>query len=219
MNRRIGIFLPFIFLIIFAFLFHPSTQILLESFSINLTDFFLSPQIFFLLASLWILTHRKVKRQHVGIVLPPSRYVGTAVLLGIFPYLVLTIVNYNVGRLSGITMNYEKIPVEYSLLFSFLVLAPITEELFFRGVVFTALKENYSVATSVIASSLLFMASHSPLALGPLVLGIIASILTQKSKSILPAIIFHSLSNGLPLFFANYCQNLYPFQKWLFLKF
>jgi hypothetical protein len=87
------------------------------------------------------------------------------------------------------------------LLAAGIVVAPVVEELFFRGFVFAGLRERYGWVTAALVSSALFAAIHlQPLAIPPVfIMGTIFAILYQRSGSIWPAILMHLATNALGL--------------------
>lgn len=85
-----------------------------------------------------------------------------------------------------------------------LVVAPIAEELFFRGFVFTALRERLNPWWAAIGTGLLFGFVHisgSPIGfLPPLaLLGFLLCLVYWKTGSIYPTIALHSLNNSIAL--------------------
>ncbi len=81
------------------------------------------------------------------------------------------------------------------------VIAPICEEIFFRGYVFTAVKRMRGVPVSLATSSLLFAVSHLNLqALLPiLVIGVGLCILYWRTNSLVPSMVAHMLNNAVAL--------------------
>jgi membrane protease YdiL (CAAX protease family) len=78
-----------------------------------------------------------------------------------------------------------------------IILAPISEELVFRGAIYRFFKSSFSPRLAIILSALLFAAIHSNLlSLIPLFfLGIFLAIAYEKSGNILVPIIFHAIFN------------------------
>ena len=87
------------------------------------------------------------------------------------------------------------------LLLAGIVVAPIVEELFFRGFVYAGLAQRYSWRKAALISSALFALIHlQPLAFVPIfVLGYIFAYLYQRSGSIWPAVLMHVTTNALGL--------------------
>lgn len=76
--------------------------------------------------------------------------------------------------------------------------APFGEELFFRGVLYTMLRERWGIFLGVVVSSLLFGLIHGNLAVGitGFLLGILAAIVFEYSNSLWTAILVHSINNA-----------------------
>lgn len=77
-------------------------------------------------------------------------------------------------------------------------LTPVAEELFFRGVLFGALRR-YGVWVAVIASALLFGLAHGVNVVLPVavVLGALSALLYERSGSIWPSMVAHGVHNAL----------------------
>lgn len=85
------------------------------------------------------------------------------------------------------------------------IVAPVLEELFYRGVILHLLK-GYGTACAVVVSALLFALAHgSVTVLGvPLVYGLVFGYATVKYGSITPAIIMHMAANTLSWIFMTF---------------
>ena len=81
------------------------------------------------------------------------------------------------------------------------VLAPIGEEVFFRGFVYTAFRRQWGVAVAVVASSGIFAVFHiMPLLYVPMfIIGVILAMLFEYRGSLVPNILLHGLNNFLAL--------------------
>ena len=79
--------------------------------------------------------------------------------------------------------------------------APFGEELLFRGVLYTMFRERWAIWISVIVSSFLFGLIHGNVAVGltGFLLGIIAALVYEYSKSLWTAIVVHSINNSLKI--------------------
>lgn len=84
---------------------------------------------------------------------------------------------------------------------SIIIMAPIVEEIFFRGYIFTDLYSKYGHKIASIIASLIFAALHMQFNVFiPLfILGLIITTIRYKSDSIWPAIFFHVINNSLAL--------------------
>lgn len=85
------------------------------------------------------------------------------------------------------------------LLLAGIVVAPVVEEIFFRGFVFAGLSRRYGWLKAALVSSALFAVIHfQPLAIMPIfVLGFVFAFLYQRSGSLWPAILMHVSTNAL----------------------
>lgn len=75
------------------------------------------------------------------------------------------------------------------------IIAPITEELIFRGILMNRLYNKYGMVRSIVYSSIMFFAMHinpNPMLL---CLGISCGLLVYKYKSLIPSIILHMCNN------------------------
>ena len=87
------------------------------------------------------------------------------------------------------------------LLLAGIVVAPVVEELFFRGFVYAGLVQRYSWRKAALISSALFALVHlQPLAIPPIfILGYVFAYLYQRCGSIWPAVLMHVSTNALGL--------------------
>lgn len=89
----------------------------------------------------------------------------------------------------------------WSSFFTLAVVAPLTEELLFRGLILRGFLSHYSVRKAVLVSGLLFGLFHlNPWQFfGAAVLGAIFAWWFVKTRSLLPCLFGHALNNALPL--------------------
>ena len=85
------------------------------------------------------------------------------------------------------------------------VIAPIAEEIFFRGVIYAGLRKRLPVVPALVLSSALFASAHmDSMRLLPFVLGVVAALLMEFTGSLVPAILAHMGVNiGFVMFLAN----------------
>lgn len=90
------------------------------------------------------------------------------------------------------------------------LLAPLAEEIFFRGYVFRSYLVAKGPVRAYIASSLLFASLHLNVAafLPLFVIGLIMAFLYHRSGSLVPSIIAHSLNNGFALIVTYYASRI-----------
>lgn len=98
-------------------------------------------------------------------------------------------------------------PVWDKLLLS-AVVAPVLEELFFRDVILRVFYQRFAkIFYTVLFSSFFFMCAHFTWYPGAFLLGVVAAGMVFYTRSVLPGIVLHSLSNlslyFLPVFFPH----------------
>ena len=92
--------------------------------------------------------------------------------------------------------------LEISLLvFNAVILAPLWEELIYRGCFFGLLKSRWGVFPALVFSSVIFSCSHFSLAafLPLLIVGMAIGYVYHRTGSLYFAIFFHALFNGLSM--------------------
>ncbi len=121
-------------------------------------------------------------------------------------YFVIGIYNYFL-RSFGLEMQTDVTPVvqelasPWPLVFTAVVIAPVSEEIFFRGFVFGGLRPRYGWLRAAVISSALFAMAHGQLTFFPaaFLLGFLFAYLYQRSGSVWPGLILHMVVNGLAL--------------------
>ena len=97
------------------------------------------------------------------------------------------------------------------------VIAPIVEELIFRGIILQGLRRNYSAFTSVFMSALLFSLFH----LNPwqmpttFILGLLLGWIMVMNNNILLSILGHSVNNLMVLLSMTYWEKISSFPIYL----
>lgn len=82
---------------------------------------------------------------------------------------------------------------------SIVIIVPFIEELFYRGVMYSAFKNKMNSVLAMLSSSLIWALFHNSqigLMFGSFIFGIILSIIFEKTRSIIPCIIIHSINNA-----------------------
>ena len=91
----------------------------------------------------------------------------------------------------------------FSVPLTFVVIAPVTEELLFRGLILRGLRTRYGPTRAILASAILFAAFHldpQTLVFGTLV-GLLLGVIAERAGSTLPSIALHAGFNALPVLF------------------
>ena len=147
-----------------------------------------------------------------GFCIPHSRHVASATVLGLTFGLAVTFLSH---------LLPSKAPFDVSgfapwmIVLYFLIGASIQEEIIFRGLIQSMVERQWQVGFSLAGASLsgavaftavLFGIIHldagAVIALGAVVLGLLAGELRRRSGSLLPAIIVHALFNAADAFWA-----------------
>ncbi|GAB4526857.1 MAG: hypothetical protein Kow0063_01530 [Anaerolineae bacterium] len=104
---------------------------------------------------------------------------------------------------------FEQLSSPWFLLIGGAIVAPIVEEIFFRGFVFAGLCPRYGWQRAALISSALFALIHFvPTSVIPIfILGCIFAYLYHRSGSIWPAVLMHAATNALALGAAYVLAN------------
>ncbi|MBD2101515.1 CPBP family intramembrane glutamic endopeptidase [Leptolyngbya sp. FACHB-261] len=166
---------------------------------------------FGLLGSAWYFVLRRYRAQWQEVGLRPVSVKG---LLAVLPVM-LAVLAVNVGltlvmtRLLGPINNPQKESFapggvmtlsDLGWLFPHVaVAAPIVEEILFRGMLYPYLRSRTSRSNAVLLSAGIFASIHFIPVLWPFLfnLGIALALVTERYKSIYPAILLHGLNNAL----------------------
>ncbi|MGE5531886.1 MAG: type II CAAX prenyl endopeptidase Rce1 family protein [Bacteroidota bacterium] len=105
-------------------------------------------------------------------------------------------------------MNLHTLPAKVLLFVLICVVAPIVEELIFRGFVYAGLRRRMTFGGAVLSSALLFALMHNNAgALIPIgMIGIVLAVLYERNRSVIPCIICHALNNTLVFFLMTLAQ-------------
>lgn len=108
---------------------------------------------------------------------------------------------FNLQVQPDIAIMFENTRYPMALLFGGAVVAPLVEEIFFRGFVFAGLRRRWTWQKAALVSAGLFALAHFlPTSILPIfILGLIFAFLYQASGSLWPAILMHMLTNTLAL--------------------
>ena len=129
-----------------------------------------------------------------------------------WPILLMTVAGliYSIGSSTVLTYPIAKylpelyqdiflIPFSQSLIGSFIlvvILAPLIEEIVFRGLIFTRLTKKWGMIRGMITSSLIFGLLHFPLdPIGAFTFGVVACVLYVRTKTLVVPITLHALHN------------------------
>jgi membrane protease YdiL (CAAX protease family) len=164
-----------------------------------------------LLAPVWYFVRRKYRAPWSILGLRPFAWPAVGLGCGLMLLSLLFNVVYAAGLAAyglqiqpDITPLFAESGLPVLILVGGAIIAPIVEEIFFRGFVFGGLRQRWGWPVAALGSSLLFALAHVvPTSFLPiLILGLIFSALYQLSGSIWPAILMHMLTNTVALLAA-----------------
>lgn len=162
----------------------------------------------------WWVKKRRTSIVDIGLQRLPRWMDFVWLLAGVFVYLILTALvtgaamvlfpqnNYTEAQDVGFTSLANH--WEFILAFvSLVIVAPVAEEVIFRGYLFGKLRKYASVVISVILTSLLFAIAHFQwnVGLDTFALGVVLALLRVVSGSIWASILLHMLKNGVAFYF------------------
>lgn len=169
-----------------------------------------------LLVPVWWLTVRKYRTrwEDLGLRSFESQALGVGCGLMILSFMFnvfysLFLSQFGLRTQIDLVPIFDQISSPGLLLVGGAIIAPIVEEIFFRGFIYAGLRQKYSWKTAGAISSGLFALVHfTPTALIPIfILGFIFAYLYERSNSLWPAILMHFSTNALALGAAFLAAN------------
>ncbi len=118
-------------------------------------------------------------------------------------------INVEIQKMVSFYLEIKSIKIILFMFFLSCFIAPLTEEIIFRGILYKSLRNNFSFSIAVILSSLVFSLFHNDLFTfaGIFIFGCFLSIIFERHGYLWPSIGLH--------FFNNFFTNLFVF----FIKF
>ena len=162
----------------------------------------------------------------VGPVRPLARHVGIGIGLGVVALLGSTLLVTLLVTLTGSDATPQQVlteqllgsPLELTLAaLAAVVMAPLAEELLFRGLLHRALRARLRMVGATLVSSVLFaivhvdVAASQPLGLvGLTLVGVVLAIAYERTGSLLVPIVIHATHNGLTILAVVATSRLDP---------
>jgi membrane protease YdiL (CAAX protease family) len=147
--------------------------------------------------------------------------VGLAAIIGIAYSLFVRYILFLVSKSSTFAETYNKYGemmkwiTNYDILniLTVVLIAPVVEEVLFRGMIFNELLQNISLVSSIIIQALLFGLYHMNIIQGlyAFVMALFLGILYYRFKSLWVPIIFHSAFNAVGIINSNLFQSIWIF--------
>ncbi|MEO6110147.1 MAG: type II CAAX endopeptidase family protein [Candidatus Saccharimonadales bacterium] len=125
----------------------------------------------------------------------------SAILLVITP-IILPFINLEQAQ----DIGFDRLFHQYEYVFAFLtlvVIAPVAEEILFRGYLFGKLRKHMPLWVAIVLTSLLFGFIHGQwnVAIDVFALSVVSCLLRVVSKSLWPSIMLHMLKNSIAFYF------------------
>ena len=111
----------------------------------------------------------------------------------------LTLIYFDIAPQAEYMMQLFDMELNFWVLgIAVVVIAPISEEIFFRSFVYAGLVERFGWQKAVLISALIFGAAHMQLVafLPTFLMGLVLAYLYERSQSVVPSIILHFSVNG-----------------------
>lgn len=103
-------------------------------------------------------------------------------------------------QVQDITQGQQLTPIHLIMLFlGIAIVAPIVEELFFRGMLYPLLRRGLPEWLAIVANAAIFAALHFIPILLPIlfVMGLLLTFVRARTNSIIPSILIHALNNAV----------------------
>lgn len=164
-------------------------------------------ELVYLLPVFLIFVWKRIQFKHLGFGKFDSRTMGMGCGLLIAAYGIVIVHNVVLIRL-GVNTQAQAIMEMFNelespawLILVAVVIAPLVEEIFFRGFLFQGFRQRYGWVAALLLSSFIFAAAHlDPVSFIPtFVLGTVMAYVYHRSNSIWPGIILHFLNNGFAM--------------------
>ncbi len=154
---------------------------------------------------------RKMTWKDLGIFKSTPQWLLKAAFVALLMIPVIGIIAAIIQMILGLPISNPQleflVPTDFSFLSASAMLivagffVPLAEELFFRGVLYQALRNHFGVWVGIIISSVIFGALHGDVSIAgaTFVMGLVLAFFFEKSRSIWPSVLIHALNNSLKL--------------------
>lgn len=160
----------------------------------------------------WLIKKYKTSREDIGLSRLPSWLDIFLAPAGLIIYLVLSAILIAIAsQLSFINLDqvqdtgFSRLELRYEYIVAFLMLvvvAPVAEEILFRGFLFGKLRKHVPIWGAILITSLLFAFAHGAVNVGidVFALSIVLCLLRLISGTIWPSILLHMLKNSIAFY-------------------
>ena len=177
----------------YSVLFHPRWSLAWKSIAPQSFSAIFTPQLYFLLSSVGVIVWMKIPLSQIFV--RSDGFARRAILgaaFALIPFVALGAIE----ALRPVAVRPCALSWSAWDFFTLFVMAPVSEELLFRGLLLSALLTHFSQKTSIVLGAVLFMFAHGLWAFGPLFLGVVAGFWTLRHRSIAAGLAFHAVSNA-----------------------
>jgi uncharacterized protein len=118
------------------------------------------------------------------------------------------------NRVDFLVTTPETPVVDYFFIFvAVALLAPLLEEIVFRGAMIERFGRKYSYKAAVLVSSVIFAILHIDIA-GAFVFGVVTSLIYLKTRSLYIPVMIHLINNGMIVIFMYFNDRFFQFSSW-----
>lgn len=162
----------------------------------------------------WLVRKHKTTKEELGLQRAPTWRDIALVPAGIVAYVILTAIVTSVAMVlftfvdftQAQDTGFNRVMSSPELILAFIslvIVAPVAEEILFRGYLFGKLRKYMPVWGAIVVSSLLFAAVHGQWNVGfdVFALAIVLCLLRIVSGSLWPSILLHMVKNGVAFYF------------------
>ena len=162
----------------------------------------------------WLMLRKRTSKSELGLQrLPSWLELGITPVAFVAYFIVSAVVMYFVSRFvpgfeidQAQEIGFSNLAYRYEYILAFLtlvVIAPIAEEMIFRGYLYGKLKKRIPWWGAAVLTSILFGLAHGQwnVAVDTFVLGMFLSTLREFTGSLWPAILLHMAKNGIAYYF------------------
>ncbi len=160
----------------------------------------------------WLIKKYKTSREDIGlsrlpswidIFLAPAGFIIYLIVSGIFILIASQLSFINLDQVQD--TGFSQIEQRYEYIVAFLmlvVIAPVAEEILFRGFLFGKLRKHVPIWVAILITSLLFAIVHGAVNVGidVFALSIVLCLLRLVSGTIWPSILLHMLKNAIAFY-------------------
>jgi len=177
----------------------------------NLRELLMSViKVIILTGGLYILSKQeKINKKNFTIKPLNSSLLFISIAMGVlivFNPLIVSISLFSQDQVNNIVTSIADKPVDVFVFLNLVVFIPIFEELLFRGLILSGLKNSYNIIIALIISSVIFGLFHVDI-LGAFIFGLWLGWIYLKTNNILLCVLVHSACNAISFIFRAFMND------------